>query len=145
MKSVKFHYLSCQAAGEHPNCQHPQSDKTLRTCAAAVQSEQIIRRTTSVTNTDPMSTRNANQGISCLHVKKNKNNKATPKRKHNSNTIPFPLKSSAALEERIQLIIFIVCQRGHGKHTLPLVSSGIDSVCRNSLKPRPNLPHEEKI
>lgn len=30
-----FTSLQCQAVEEHPNCQHPQSDETLHTCAAA--------------------------------------------------------------------------------------------------------------
>lgn len=51
---------------------------------------------------------------------------------------------NCGLEERIHLINFPVCQHGHCKHTLPLVSLEIDSVYSNSFLPRPNLPHGEK-
>lgn len=69
------------AAEEHPNCQHPQSDKTPLTCAAALQSKQIIKRTTSIreTHMQRLKTQRKSGPILSTYTKQQQQKERTPK------------------------------------------------------------------
>ncbi len=135
-----FTFLQCWVAEDHQNCQHPQSDKTPLTCAPALQSKQIIRRTTSIreAHMQRLKKTTLNQDLSCLHIQNNDN-----KKRERQNDL-IPSMPSSGLEEWKQFINFTACQHGHSKHAVPLVSLEIDSVYYNSFLPCPNLPQGEK-
>lgn len=136
MESAKFYFCGVK----HPNCQHPQSDKTPLTCSAALQSKQIIRRTT--WNTDPklskVKTQHKSGPLSSAYTQEQK-------KRGNTKTTWFQHRRCQALAWRNGYNSSISeCQHGHCKHTLALVPLEIDSVYSNGFLPRPNLPHGEK-